>query len=46
MELLVVSREREVPVALDTRKGTIGVIQVFQLSSVGLVNLSTELEDY
>jgi hypothetical protein len=46
MELLVVSGEGEVPVALDTGQGTVSVIQVFQLSSMGLVNVRTELEDY
>jgi hypothetical protein len=46
VELLVVSGEREVPVALDTGQGTVGVIQVFQFSSMGPVNVRTELEDY
>ena len=46
VELLIVSSEREIRIALDTGQGTVGVIQVFQLSSVGLVNLRPELEDH
>ena len=38
VELLVVSGEGELLVALDTGKGTVVVIQVFQLSLVSLVN--------
>jgi hypothetical protein len=46
MELLVVGADRELVAALETGKGTVGVIQVFQLSFVGLVNVRTELEDH
>lgn len=38
MELLVVGGEGELLVALNTGKGTVVVIQVFQLSLVSLVN--------
>ena len=46
MELLIVSAKREILAALCTGKCSIGVIQVFQPSDLGLVNVRTELEDY
>src|SRR5579884_587721 len=46
MKLLIVRVEHEVRVALDTGQGSVGVIQVFQLSSLSLVGRGTELEDH
>jgi hypothetical protein len=46
VELLIVSAKGEILVALDTGNGAVGIVQVFQLSSVGLVHVRPELEDY
>jgi len=46
MELLVVGGEGKVLATLDTGERSVGLIQGFQLSLEGLVNVWTELEDY
>jgi hypothetical protein len=45
MELLVIHAKRKILVALNAGKGLVAINQVFQLSSMSLVNIRTELEE-